>query len=339
MTEAHKKQLTYRYVLDNYWYEFMGAGFGDDEHLRKYAFIDLNGYCSCRGYAEEPVPVVYEDCFATDYTGSEYSWAYFNGEPHDYRHRLRVFMCNRCSRWKINLEIIADNRFLDEDENFIFERHGILKTFNPLDDKQPVEALRIAAAKRAEYLYKAPPQKVEEFVGSVLRDYFDCEVILTGRSNDGGVDLLLVDSNAPILVQVKARRSRDFTEPVSVVRELLGSTLLKSGKRCMFVTTGARFSAQARRAAMNAVEKNLVTTFDLVNNNALFSILGLTQATSGEPWEAYIPKKRETDKFDSSVFSRIKASMLAKVWLEYYGSSGKRRSTRKRLTPGVAPDG
>lgn len=34
---------------------------------------------------------------------------------------------------------------------------------------------------------------MEELVASIFRDHYDCEVQVVGKSNDGGVDLILIN--------------------------------------------------------------------------------------------------------------------------------------------------
>lgn len=48
---------------------------------------------------------------------------------------------------------------------------------------------------------------MEELVASVFRDFYECEVEVVGKSNDGGVDVIVIDSDNPIMVQVKRRRN------------------------------------------------------------------------------------------------------------------------------------
>ena len=45
------------------------------------------------------------------------------------------------------------------------------------------------------------------------------EARLVGKTNDGGVDLILLESDAPILVQVKRRKRAEKTEGVVVIRD------------------------------------------------------------------------------------------------------------------------
>jgi hypothetical protein len=49
---------------------------------------------------------------------------------------------------------------------------------------------------------------MEELVASVLPEHFACTAHVVGKTNDGGVDLILIDADEPIIVQVKRRTKR-----------------------------------------------------------------------------------------------------------------------------------
>lgn len=42
---------------------------------------------------------------------------------------------------------------------------------------------------------------MEELVGSVFSSFYNCEAKIVGKSSDGGVDVILVDSDHPTMVQ------------------------------------------------------------------------------------------------------------------------------------------
>lgn len=146
---------------------------------------------------------------------------------------------------------------------------GVLQSFGVTDAKLPIEALRSELPARPELLNKINPVVLEKLVAAVLEGVFNCEVQHVGKSHDGGVDLVLLDSDAPIAVQVKRRSKPKSTESVTEVRAFLGATLLKSFRRCLFVSTADHFSGEATKAAETSTRLGLVSQFDLIDVNAL----------------------------------------------------------------------
>src|ERR1044072_3699337 len=99
--------------------------------------------------------------------------------------------------------------------------HAILASFDPTSVSTPVSVMRSAVRKNPGLLHKIHPRKLEELVASIFSDFFACEVQHVGKSNDGGIDLVLVNSDSPTLVQVKRRQDPRPAESVATVREFL----------------------------------------------------------------------------------------------------------------------
>ncbi|MCB1055443.1 MAG: restriction endonuclease [Acidobacteria bacterium] len=166
-------------------------------------------------------------------------------------------------------------------------RMARLRAFEPTALDAPIEALVSYVAKHPDVLREVAPTKLENLVGETLGRELDCEVEHCGRSGDGGVDLFVMDGESKLLVQVK-RRATPRAESVSTVRELLGSTLLKGGKRSALVTTAPKFSADAEIAARTAVELGLVQEFRLVDFPRFVDILGILESEAEHhPWSKY----------------------------------------------------
>ncbi|MGH2941306.1 MAG: restriction endonuclease [Solirubrobacteraceae bacterium] len=120
------------------------------------------------------------------------------------------------------------------------------------------------------------PTAFERRVGDVLSAAFGCEAIHTGRSGDGGIDLLLFDSdNGAIAVQVKHRRSDGRAEGVAVVRELRGAMVLAGVDRGMIVTTASHFSIGARSAAQPSPDHLVPQRIELIDARRLLAALDL----------------------------------------------------------------
>lgn len=122
------------------------------------------------------------------------------------------------------------------------------------------------------------PQAFEQRVADILSATYGCEALHTGKSGDGGIDILLFDSETgAVAVQVKHRRTDGRAEGVAVVRELRGAMVLAGLDRGMLVTTAQRFSRAAIEAA-SASPAHLVTQeIELVDARRLLQILDLVK--------------------------------------------------------------
>jgi HJR/Mrr/RecB family endonuclease len=129
---------------------------------------------------------------------------------------------------------------------------------------------------------------MEELVGFVFSDFFNCEVQYCGKSHDGGIDLVLVMADKPVLVQVKRRMKPTDVEPVSSVREFLGAALLAGHTDCIFVTSADHFSSVGQAAARKALTRGLVTRYDLIDRRRFLDILDLVRTTKTEVWKEQV---------------------------------------------------
>lgn len=180
-----------------------------------------------------------------------------------------------------------DTDFSDEEWGCTFVE-GILQKFRVDDLAIPVQILRDYIHKKPGMLHDLHPRKFEELVASILRDFFDCEVTLTGQTADGGVDVYLVHGDRKYLVQAKRRSSRDATEGVQVVRELAGVLLISGETRGVVVSTAARFSRAAHREASSPHLNALGYSIDLLNGRRLLDVLDVVAAR-----DRYLPYWQE----------------------------------------------
>lgn len=120
-----------------------------------------------------------------------------------------------------------------------------VRQFQPQKEVPALTALAEEVRKNPEVIRATSAREFELFVGSIIRNFFVCEVYHVGKSNDGGIDLLAIESDNPIVIQVKRRMNPDSVEGVDVVRLLFASMFASGAKRGMLVTTAQRFSKQA----------------------------------------------------------------------------------------------
>jgi hypothetical protein len=132
------------------------------------------------------------------------------------------------------------------------------------------------------------PTRFEQYVGSVLADFFDSEVRHVGRTGDGGVDLIAVIGDEPLMVQVKRREDSDQSEGVEVVKLLFASTFARGAKNGMVVTSAKKFSRQAREWIESPKLKGAGFNLELVDLNSLMSMVdAVAPADSPAPWERH----------------------------------------------------
>lgn len=113
------------------------------------------------------------------------------------------------------------------------------------------------------------PLSLERLIADIFRaNYQNSEVIHLGQPNDGGVDVLFIDSsNKRWLIQVKRRGSPNIAEGVSTLRNLLGVLVLKSAKYGIVVSTADHFSYWAFKAREKA--RILGYTLELIDRGKL----------------------------------------------------------------------
>jgi len=137
------------------------------------------------------------------------------------------------------------------------------------------------------------PHYLEKLVTRVFADvdpYVEAHHV--GRPGDGGVDVLLIDSDQKSwLVQVKRRADAHSNEPVSAIRNVLGSMVLEGFKNSIIVSTADRFTHEAQRAADRAKAKGF--EIELVDRRALDRIIG--KSLSVAPWWSVQEEMRKGD--------------------------------------------
>src|SRR6185295_3758935 len=113
-----------------------------------------------------------------------------------------------------------------------------VKSFCPQRHITALTALMEEVRRQPSRVYTIEPSKFELLVGSILGDYFNCEVLHVGQPHDGGIDLILIAADEPVMVQVKRRARADRAEGIDVVKHLFASMLGRG--HGMVVTTAQR---------------------------------------------------------------------------------------------------
>lgn len=194
---------------------------------------------------------------------------------------VRHDQCPQCGWWR---KYWHPNKF-SIGETLI----GILQATDPVARDAAITSLGEAVLTRDGEPVDLPPTEFEQRVGDVLAEAYGCESVHTGRSGDGGIDLLLFDGEAgPIAVQVKRRQNTGRAEGVEVVRELRGAMVLAAIDRGMIVTSAERFTRGAHAAAVPAEEHLVPQQIELVDARRLLAVLDVIRVASdsvpSNPW-------------------------------------------------------
>lgn len=199
-----------------------------------------------------------------------------------------VNKCPICGWWEHSYQNSSD-AIMDGIRLSELEIHtSILRKYDEASKNIGIEILRDYIKQNPDKIYKIHHKKMEELTQSILREHFDCEVELVGKSHDGGKDLILVNSDKPTIIQVKRRTRADKVEPVTTIRELLGTTVLAEASACLFVTTADHYSPMAIQEANRAIELKIVEKYDLINYHRFISLLNLYTITKEYPWKKLI---------------------------------------------------
>lgn len=142
----------------------------------------------------------------------------------------------------------------------------------------------IALQQRRKCLSEISPRLLEQLVAAIFRaNYEHTEVRHVGRPGDGGIDVLLVESEtSEWLVQVKHHVKSKAAESVTTIRNLLGTLVLEQRTRGVVVSSADHFSYFASKASNQA--RLLGYEIELVDRQLLARLL--ERCMSDESWLA-----------------------------------------------------
>lgn len=201
----------------------------------------------------------------------------------------RVYKCTNCGWWNFRCDKDTTGEIVDGQSVEIID--SILRQYDLSDKKIPIEVLQKYLVKNFQDVIHINDKSMEKLVQSVFAEHFNCKVEHIGKSHDGGIDLLLIDSDNPTVVQVKRRKKLAHTESVSGIRDLLGATILKESKNCIYVSTCEKFSDPAKEAAEKAVKIGAIESYELYDFNRFNDILKLTSTSEEIPWKRFLERK------------------------------------------------
>lgn len=172
------------------------------------------------------------------------------GDPYPLVEKENCFLpisCDGCGWWAGRKSSTEYGMVSSETTVRYYE--GIVKSFQINDPDLPIEELRKHLERHPKAFLSANPQRFEELLRDVYKDYFDCEVVHVGGPGDNGIDLYVLLADEPILVQAKRRSRVTAKESVSTVRNFLGAIIATGNRVGHIVTTAPDFSYAAKQTA------------------------------------------------------------------------------------------
>jgi hypothetical protein len=148
---------------------------------------------------------------------------------------IRLLQCPHCS-WLSLIDDCAEHGY-GEMTARLESAHSCAKHFQS-DGNMELADLRQWIYNNDIDLTTISPKNLELLVGSVFADKFKCTAHHIGGTGDGGIDLVLLASDTPIIVQVKRYERAQKKVPAVVVRELIGSMVIEGANCGIIVTSG-----------------------------------------------------------------------------------------------------
>ncbi len=208
-------------------------------------------------------------------------------DRNDFAWFKKVWHCKNCGWWE--LENVynwggAHHHIAMEG----YYRFGIVKKFDQSDKDLPINSLIRELNYRKELLYKIHPTKMEELVKHVFESFYNCEVYHCGKSHDGGIDLILINSDNPTLIQVKKRENPKSAESISTIRDFLGAILLNKAQKGIIVSTADHYTYESIKAFKKIINENILAQFELINFRRFVEMLDVVGNQTNDPWKNYL---------------------------------------------------
>ena len=125
--------------------------------------------------------------------------------------------------------------------------------------------------KKQDILYGIDPYKLEDIAQIVFSAYYDCEVKHVGKTGDGGKDLIIVQSDDPILVQVKRRTNSEHIELVKGIREFVGTMYIEGANKGIYLSTAKEFSKGCKETAADLINNRKFDYCLFLNRNLILN--------------------------------------------------------------------
>lgn len=223
----------------------------------------------------------------------------------DLYERGLVIECPNCKWWTYKFRFSEDTDLIDEVQSYYTDSryYGIIKKYNIADKEIPIEILTSELKKKPEILFDINPYKLEELAKEILKGVYDCEVYHVGKTGDGGIDLIVLESDEPILVQVKRRENPHHVELVKGVREFVGTLFIEDKRKGIYISTAKSFSKGSKKIAKKLLDDRKLDYFELVDYSKLCYLIGNIEER--KHWSKLV--KYFYEKENASIYDNEKA--------------------------------
>lgn len=190
-----------------------------------------------------------------------------------------LWYCSKCCFWQARI-YSAFQACMPPPDNWAYISK--LREFDTNLPEGCSAELALHIRQHPDLLHAFDPTRFEKFVADVFRaNYTNAEVIHVGGPGDGGVDVLLIDTEKEQwFIQVKRRGPQKPSEEVRTIRELLGAMFVDGVRIGIVVSTVERFSPDAHGLVAKAKKRGV--TVHLVNKN-IFNRM-LDPVLPDRPW-------------------------------------------------------
>jgi restriction system protein len=181
----------------------------------------------------------------------------------------QLLVCQTCGWWTIPILLYSDDIFEELMSLSAGQVRGELKLFSSEADDIPMDDLHRYLLAHYEHRNALSPYKVEDAVGQMFKEsgYY---VVATARSNDGGIDLFILQKDDAHEKAVQIKRTKNKVG-VELIRSFAGALLLEGLTRGVFVTT-SDFTINARLAA-DRFHRERGYRIELVDSSKLFAAI------------------------------------------------------------------
>ncbi|MBO9732403.1 MAG: restriction endonuclease [Chitinophaga sp.] len=182
---------------------------------------------------------------------------------------VKVFYCWVCGWWRLikRIDVSAEAWQI---WSLHFGCAGSLRNLDVFNIETPLDEVRDFICRNYDKRINIHPRLFEELVASVFKS-LGYGVVVTGYSNDGGIDIVMIDSkNRKIGVQVKRHKNAIKVEQI---RAFVGALLLGDLPRGIFVTTSF-FQSGAMKVGDQGIK---IPSIELIDAKRFYDALKIAQ--------------------------------------------------------------
>ena len=205
-----------------------------------------------------------------------------NNELTENKHRdFCLWYCQNCRFWQARI-YSTFRACMPPPDNLVYKSK--LREFNSNLPEGCETEMALHIRRHPDLLHSFKPRRFEEFVANVFRANFtNAEVLHVGGPYDGGIDILLIDTEkGQWLIQVKHRKSQQRAEGVDTIRNVLGVMIENGIHKSIVVSTAKRFSLYAKKLATQAEAEPYCMNVRLVDKDILNKMLD--SVLPDRPW-------------------------------------------------------